>query len=133
MTDSTTRQQRISAMLADLSRALRHLHKALLDVEAENFRDIAGPLQLLDLAANHPQFAWLRQLSELMADIDERREDLESLTSNDVAAIKKTLQGLVGPDEPPAPKFRERYLAAMQQSPAVAMAHAEVRQALKGA
>lgn len=126
----TTPRQKPPAALTDLTRALRHLHKALLDKQAADYGYISGPLQLLDLATNHPQFAWLRKLSEVMADIDERTDDTPVLPADDVAAIKKTLRGLIGPDDPSAPVFREHYLAAMQQSPEIAMAHARVREAL---
>lgn len=118
--------------LNDLAGALRRLHKALIDAEVENFGPVSGPYRLLDLVAYHPHFAWLHRLSELMVELDELRDDVGSADAGDAAVLRATLEELVGPSKPRDAKFRERYLAMLQQAPAVAMAHAELRQVLAG-
>lgn len=117
-------------LLGDLAAVLRRLHKALLDAEAENFGPVSGPYQLLNLVANHEHFAWLRHLSELMVDIDERRDADEPVDAEQAVAVRVTLENLVGPREASAPEFRERYTMLLQQSPAAAMAHGDLRRLL---
>lgn len=116
--------------LNDLSAVLRRLHKALLDKEAENFGPVSSPYQLLNLVANHEHFAWLRHLSELMVDIDDRRDANCPVAADQAGAFRVTLEELVGPREASAPKFRERYTALLQQSPGAAMAHGDLRRLL---
>lgn len=116
--------------LHELASVLRRLHKALVEVEAENFGPINGPYQLLNLVTNHEHFAWLRRLSELMVEIDERREDAEPVTAEQAGAIRATVEELVGPRAATAPGFRERYTTLLQQSPAAAMMHGDLRRLL---
>ncbi len=116
--------------LDDLAAVLRRLHKALLDAEAENFGPISGPFQLLNLVANHEHFAWLRHLSELMVEVDERRSGTEPVDADQAAAFRMAIESLVGPRKASAAKFRERYRALLQQSPAAAMAHGDLRRLL---
>lgn len=116
--------------LNDLSAVLRRLHKALLDKEAENFGPVSGPYQLLNLVANHEHFAWLRHLSELMVEIDERRDAAEPIGAGQAGAFRVTLEELVGPREASAPEFRARFATLLQQSPDAAMAHGDLRRLL---
>jgi len=117
------------ALLDDLSGVLRRLHKALIEIEAENFGPVSGPFQLLNLVTNHPHFAWLQSLSVLMVELDESR-DSDVINADTAAAFKAMLENLVGPRMPTQPQFRERYAAMLQQSAAVAMAHGELRRVL---
>lgn len=125
-----TEMQDYKPALNDLSAILRRLHKALLDKEAENFGPVSGPYQLLNLVANHEHFAWLRHLSELMVDIDERRDAEEPVDAEQAAAVRLAIEGLVGPREASAADFRERYATLLQQSPTAAMAHGDLRRLL---
>lgn len=116
--------------LSDLSGVLRRLHKALIEAETENFGPVSGPFQLLNLVAHHPHFAWLHSLSELMVDLDELRKDVESADADQAAVLRATVEQLIGSRAPLLPQFRERYVVLLQQSPEVAMAHAELRRVL---
>jgi hypothetical protein len=116
--------------LNDLSSVLHCLHKALIEIEAENFGPINGPFQLLNLVIHHSHFAWLHSLSALMVDLDELREDVESVDPAQAAMLRSTIEHLVGPRTPSPPQFRERYIALLQQSPKVTIAHAELRRVL---
>lgn len=118
-------------LLAELAAILRRLHKALLDAEAKNFGPVSSSYQLLNLVANHEHFAWLRHLSELMVDIDERRAAGEPVDAEQASAFRLALESLIGPREAPAPQFRERYTTLLQQSPAAAMAHGDLRRLLE--
>lgn len=90
--------------LTELSQALRDLHKSLLDAELENFPMARGTADRLLLAVEHPSFAWLHALSELIVEFDE-------LSDAD---------------------FRSRDLEYLQLAPAVALATGAVRRLLAG-
>lgn len=119
-----------SLTLDELSSALRRLHKALLEAEAENFGPISDPFQLLNLVTHHEHFAWLHSLSELMVDLDELRESDEPIDVTQAGALRVIIEDLVGPRAPSPPRFRARYLTLLQQSPAIAMAHGDLRRVL---
>lgn len=119
-----------SLALDELAAALRHLHKALLEAEAENFGPISGPFQLLNLVTHHEHFAWLHSLSELMVELDELRESGDSVNSIQAGALRATVEDLVGSRVSSPPQFRARYMALLQQSPAAAMAHGDLRRVL---
>ena len=67
-----------------LERALRELHRVLLRRASREYTqqhalaEEPGPGELLMLATRDENFAWLRSLSELMADIDHLREQPEA-------------------------------------------------------
>lgn len=119
-----------SLTLDELSSALRRLHKALVEAEAENFGPISGPFQLLNLVTHHEHFAWLHSLSELMVDLDELRESDAPIDATQIGTLRATVEELIGPRAPLLPQFRSRYVALLQQSPVVAMAHGDVRRVL---
>lgn len=127
---NSTISSEMNLPLDELSNALRRLHKALLDAEAAHFGPIGGPLELLNLAVHHERFAWLRSLSELMVEIDETRGDGEAADKALPADLRASIEELIGPRAPKEPRFRKRYADLLQQSPAVAMAHGDLRRAL---
>lgn len=119
-----------SSPLDELSGALRRLHKALLDSEAEHFGPINGPFELLNLAVHHERFAWLRSLSELMVELDDAKDSGEAADKALLAAFRVSIENLIGPRTPGEPRFRERYAERLQQAPAVVMAHGDLRRVL---
>ncbi len=121
----------MSSILADLAGVLRRLHRALIEAEAERFGPISGPFQFLNLVTNHPHFAWLHGLSELMVELDELLDSSEAIDRAQATAYRVTIEGLVGPRAPTQPDFRKHYLALLQQSPAAAMAHGDLRRVLE--
>lgn len=118
--------------LSKLAATLRHLHRALLDAQATEMGIAPGSHQLLHLAANHEQFAWLRRLSALMAGIDARIDDDTPPAAADLATVRSCLRDLLDAEGEvgPGAEFSRRYRAALQQSPEAVMAHAELRQLL---
>lgn len=120
-----------ASLLGDLSATLRRLHKALVEVEAENFGPISGPFQLLNLVTNHAHFAWLRRLSELMVEVDALRDSDAPVAADQATALRATIERLIGPRPSSQPDFRERYVALLQRSPAAAMAHGDLRRLLQ--
>jgi hypothetical protein len=65
-----------------------------------------------------------------MVEIDQCREGDEPVDTEQAAAFRIALERLVGPREAPEPQFRERYTALLQQWPAAAMAHGDLRRLL---
>lgn len=130
-------QAEIRKRLDDVTHALRPLHKLLVDLvrveyEKRHGRAIAGPVQLFQLLTQDPFFLWLHPMSALMAEIDELYDQKEPITPEAVAAVRTTLESLVGDrgQEPSPDSFVTRYLEILQDSPDVIMAHARLRKAL---
>lgn len=62
-----------------LFRLLLRVHKSLLEFQKANTEALEQkqftPYDMLQMAINHPDFEWLRQVSMLMADMDARTSD----------------------------------------------------------
>jgi hypothetical protein len=118
-----------SSPLSQLSRALRQLHKALLDAELDNFPMARGTADRLTLVVEHPSFSWLHALSELIVELDE-------LADSDAAAVpalrhsRDAVERLLGPAPASNADFRSRFLEFLQLAPDVAIATGAVRQLL---
>jgi hypothetical protein len=111
-----------------LRRALVHLHKAVLDWARRQHERQHGAVsshQMLQLLLAHPQFAWVRPLSEIIVRLDEALENDLVAHEADYAVLLTELRSLIcgaGGDTP----FGEQYRAAMQDSPDVVLAHRDV-------
>ncbi|UOD29499.1 hypothetical protein INH39_29585 [Massilia violaceinigra] len=119
----------LRASLQALPRALRTLHKALIDVETVYFGAVGSPLEHLQLITNHPHFAWLQPMSALMAALDEALDEPETLTSEAIAGWRAAIEELVGPGTA-AGAFRTKYVILLHDAPDVAIAHGALRQLL---
>src|SRR5687768_11229297 len=90
-----------SSEVLQLSKALLHLHKALLDGERAAYERLHGPIcsngAFLQLVLGHPSFAWLRDLSRSMARLDELAEGKDASCGEALHA-----QNGVAPDAPGA-------------------------------
>ncbi|MDQ1919375.1 hypothetical protein [Massilia pseudoviolaceinigra] len=116
--------------LQAVPRALRTVHKALIDVETVYFGAVGGPLEHLQLITNHPHFAWLQPMSVLMAALDEALDEPETLSTEVIAGWRGQIEELVGPGTTAGSAFRAKYVILLHDSPEVAMAHGALRQAL---
>ena len=128
----------MSAAMRDRLRELRtrllSLHKVLLDdaraaYEMDRGR-VGSTANLLQLVINDPWFAWLHPLSELVVRIDENVEPGAPATEADGTALVEQIERLLSPAEQ-GETFARRYFEALQRQPAVVIAHADVRRALK--
>lgn len=120
-------------LLSDLRRTLLHLHKTLLDWERAAYERIHGrtsPGELLKIAMEDPQFAWLRPISELIVRIDESLEMDAPDSPVDVEALVTRARAVVAPDETGSP-FARRYHDALQDLPDAVFAHRAVTNVLK--
>ena len=115
--------------MSDLRPALLELHRLLLEaqrVQTERFGGRLTSAELLQAAADDLRFGWLKQLSELIATLDQARADGDEAAQ--AAAIARAKQLLAPPD--PGTAFGARYLRALQDHPEVVLAHRDVTAAL---
>jgi catechol 2,3-dioxygenase len=120
--------------LVDLRVRLLQLHKVLLDdarvaYELDRGR-VASPGHLLQLVIDDPWFAWLHALSGLIVRIDEGVGRESNATMADAVALVDQVGQLLTASEA-GDGFSRRYFEALQRQPAVVLAHADVRRALK--
>jgi hypothetical protein len=125
----------VSGDLVKLAAALRSLHRALAERGRRQFEQqrgtVVAPGEWLQALVGDSQFAWLRALSELMVDLDVFLEADPGPAVDDAAAIRAEVERLIAPAASPAGgSFAERYWRFVHDEPQVAIAHAEVRQAL---
>lgn len=118
------------ADLRQLASELRKLHKLLIDCQSRVFGAVGTPFDHLQLVTTHPDFAWLRILSEFMVEIDERLDEEAAPSDEELAAFRNTLEQLIGPAPASQPAFREKYLAALHDSPELTIQHGALRLAL---
>jgi hypothetical protein len=117
--------------LRDLSDRLLELHRVLLDRERLAYETRHGPVaagDLFRLVLDDPQFAWLRSLSALIARIDAAVDGDDPLAPDDVDAAFREVYQLLKGDA--GGEFRAKYHDALQRSPDVVMAHADVSKLL---
>jgi hypothetical protein len=107
---------------------LLRLHKTLLDFEREGYERTRGKIDnsyaYLQLVMSDPWFAWLRQLSELIVEMDELLASKEAPGETTARALIEQSRILLTPSES-GTEFQKKYFTAMQQSPEVVLAHSE--------
>ncbi|MBS0327878.1 MAG: hypothetical protein JSS46_15215 [Proteobacteria bacterium] len=122
------------AALGALGRGLTALHRSLVERARRDFEReqhaLFGAGELLRLLTSDPHFAWLRSLSELIVDLDVFLEVAPGPGDDDAAAVRAEVERLISPDPNTEGSLGERYREYVLDDPAVAIAHAEVRQAL---
>ena len=116
-----------------LRSALLRLHKALLDDERVSYERVYGRIatngEFLQLVLGHAWFAWLRPLSQLIAQLDEL--EVEGISpSVEITAFMASVRTLITPAEE-GTGFGKHYYDALQRSAEVVLAHAEVRTLLR--
>lgn len=120
--------------LEALGRGLTGLHRSLVERARRDFEReqhaVFGAGELLRLLTTDPHFAWLRSLSELIVDLDVFLEVAPGPGDDDAAAIRAEVERLIAPAAGAEGSLGERYREYVLDDPQVAIAHAEVRQAL---
>ena len=115
-------------VLSELRIKLLSLHKSLLDTERSAYEQVQGQVsrgEVLQLALDHGQFAWLHRLSKLIVQIDYLLRADEPVTSETVSVLLSDIRTLLTPDEL-GDDFALKYNAAFQCNPDVILAHADV-------
>ena len=115
--------------LRGIRQSLLRLHKTLLDSEREIYERRHGRIEsnyrFLELLMHDPWFDWLHRLSELIVQIDEMLDAEEPPGKRGAEGVIDQAKGLLAPAEN-GDEFQRRYFNALQQSPDVVLAHAEV-------
>ena len=126
-------QPHTRAELHQLSKALLRLHKTLLDGERAAYERRHGAITsngtYLQLVLGDPAFAWLRNLSRLMAELDDLADSDDASATEKIPELMSSLQTLLTPVEGDD-AFRGRYHEALQRDPETVLAHATVRNLL---
>lgn len=119
--------------LKTIATHLRSLHKLLLDYEKaiyeKSFGRIENPYQLLNLAMQDPEFAWLRALSGEMVHLDEVRANRKGVSEIDLRLTGSRIRALIVVDREPT-SFQEHYATAREVDPAVVLAQRELMMSL---
>ena len=114
--------------LSKVRTVLLRLHKTLLDFERAAYERERGKIEnsyaYLQLVMSDPWFAWLRQLSELIVEMDELLAAKETPSEATARALIQQATILLTPSEAGS-EFQKKYFAAMQESPEVVLAHSE--------
>jgi hypothetical protein len=121
------------ARLVSVRNTMLALHKVLLELERVRYERANGRItdmfQLLNLTINDPAFAWLRPLSALIVQIDEKLDDKDNpLSVAGAVAVRKEIRDLLSPNQVGS-DFQRNYHWALQESPDAVIGHSA---ALKG-
>jgi hypothetical protein len=115
--------------LRSVRQALLRLHKRLLEYERETYERAGGrisnPYELLQLVMQDSWFAWLHHLSEFIVQIDELLDADEQPLESVAVALLDQARSLLVPSEA-GDEFQRKYFEALQLSPDVVLAHADV-------
>jgi hypothetical protein len=117
--------------LREISLRLLALHKLLLDRERrvyESRHGAAAAADLLRLLLQDEQFAWLRPLSRLAAKMDGLVDSDDPLSEEVAQQAYRDVYRLLASGERGV--FQDKYRDALQESPDVVMAHANIRSVL---
>ena len=127
MTVKADDASRLRRDLEGVSRALQEVHKEILEAEGQ-FAPGRKGLELLNRLINDPEWAWLRALSRLMAELDEALAKDTDLTPAEGAAAAGQVRALVfGLGEPHDETFLNRYRPLLQGSATLASAHGQLK------
>lgn len=111
---------------------LLKLHKSMLDLEREIYEGIHGQLnatEFLNLLLEDEDFAWLRQFSMLIVEIDEMFASKTAIPADMIAANLAKVRELVGMKEDDE-YFRAKYQFALQRDPDAAGLQSQLKQLL---
>jgi hypothetical protein len=125
-----------TAFVNDLRHAVLELHKALMDAQRIAYERIHGRIstsgEFLGLVLEHPEFAWLRALSALIARLDEWMEDPEKSGEEELQALIAALRSLVAPEGRNA-LFSAAYWKIVNDVPEATISHVKLWRLLESA
>jgi hypothetical protein len=116
--------------LLEVASALREVHRALVEATRAGYErengPAGGPGQMLKLLTEHPYFAWLHPMSELIVDLDSLLVQ-ELLPGGTVAAVRMEIDRLTQAGDSP---FWTKYAPLLQSDTGVVTAHGRLRRAM---
>ena len=123
------------AYAAQLRRAVLELHKALMDAQRIRYERVHGRIatsgEFLGLVLEHPQFAWLRALSALIARLDEWLDDGKA-DREGLDDVVTALRALIAPQGQNA-VFATAYWEIVNDVPEATIAHVKLTRLLENA
>lgn len=115
-----------AARFRAVSFRLLALHKAVIDAERHRYESQYGRIQsahaALDLVMSDPWFHWIKPLTTLIVQADERLATDPPVAAADLATFVASVRALVQVD-PADGAFRQRYIHVLQASPDAVVAH----------
>jgi hypothetical protein len=118
-----------ASFVPELRHSILELHKALLDAQRIRYERDHGRIkssgELLGLVLEHPSFAWLRQLSALIARLDEWMEMREEIGDDDLHVVVNALRDLISADHRTG-TFGKLYWEIADAVPEVLVAHVKL-------
>ncbi len=114
--------------MAQLRHALLRVHKILMEMERREYEREHGAVnagELFRLVIDHPQFAWLHNISEFVVRIDEALAGKTPVTEADAKDAVTMARKMFTPSAT-GDGFQKKYFDAIQREPAVVMEHAEL-------
>ncbi len=122
------------ATLPALRNGLLRLHKLLLERERGRYQREHGPVEsqhaFLGLVLSHPQFQWLRVLSELIVNIDEAMDEGDEGRDR-AAVLLGQARDLLTYTEPQG-EFQQHYAAAREADPDILVESSTLYRLLRG-
>jgi hypothetical protein len=121
--DSRAREKLVALRLA-----LLRLHKTLLEMERREYERVNGHVtagELFRLVIDHPQFAWLHNISEFVVRLDEALAAEAPVTPQETSSAITLARKMFAPSES-GDAFQKKYFDAIQLDPAVVMEHADL-------
>ena len=120
-------------LLGNLRNLLLEQHKLLLDRERGAYErtnaPIPGPGAFLTLVLNDSHFAWLKQISTLVVEIDEALSRKSTAEQPVAEALTAQAREMLRPREAGS-DFQVRYYQAIQESPDVVILQCRIEQLL---
>jgi hypothetical protein len=120
-----------AALAAELSGALKELHRALIRAEIGDDPALANPYTMLFALIGDPRFAWMGPLSRLITRIDQQVAEGQIAGEAALLALHEEAFDLAsrGKGEGLA-VFRMRHVMALQREPQVGLATGRLRKVL---
>jgi hypothetical protein len=120
-------------LLGNLRNLLLEQHKLLLDRERHAYErangPIGGPGPFLGLVLGDPHFAWLKEISTLVVEIDEALSRRSTAGEPEAEALAAQARTIMRPVEAGS-DFQIRYYQAVQESPDVTILQCRIEQLL---
>jgi hypothetical protein len=120
-------------LLGNLRNLLLEQHKLLLDRERAAYEKVngpvAGPGPFLALVLGDPHFAWLKEISTLVVEIDEALSRRSTAGQPVADALTDQAREIMRPREA-GTDFQIRYYNAVQESPDIVILQCRIEQLL---
>jgi len=114
---------------SDVRHSLLELHRALLDAQRIRYERDHGRIEtsgeFLGLVLEHPAFEWLRELSALIAQLDEWLEGGAKAAPGDFDEILASLRSMIQAGGANT-RFNKHYWEIVEEVPAVLVEHVKL-------